>query len=167
MKISEVYLVQRAAMRENISNSQVVGYDSAFSNDFMGSAEYEFGALAKSLRKITPNLEHYQIFAHKTLKHPDGRGLFMFCRPEVKDDLSSILEILATDGSYSSKHGYQLKESAYLDNILKGQKSGLLAGINLWWDIENLWFAGLGKPVVVRLELALKKLKEKWANAPR
>lgn len=165
MKINDVYLVQRATMKEDVKDADVTGIDSAFSMDYMGSAEFEFGTLPKALKAIVPNLEKYQIFQHKALKHPDGRGIFVFCLPEAKDDLFKILEILASVGSYSydkdKGYNFRLKESTYLDYIMKGEKS-IGSRINLWWDLENHWFASLGKPVIVRLELALKRLKEKW-----
>ena len=59
------YFIQRCTMRKNVNNSDVKGFDSAFELDYMGSAEFEFGAPTKSLKAVTAILEEYQLFQDK------------------------------------------------------------------------------------------------------
>lgn len=154
----KTWLLQRCTMRKEVKPGQVTGFDSAFSNDYMGSAEFEFGALPKSLRAVTPHLDKYQIYQDKRYKKADGQGLFLFCTPEMKEEVLSRIELLYRDE-------INLKERSGLADCLNAQdEKGYGTDINLWWDIENHFFFGIGKPTIQRLELALTRLKEKWAE---
>jgi hypothetical protein len=64
------WLIQRAtAYKVNeIISSDKKGIDTVFKWDYMGSAEFEFGALGQSLKRIKENIDTYCIIeVYKTI----------------------------------------------------------------------------------------------------
>ena len=55
------YLVQRGTFRDKIDISKITGIDSIISWDYMGSSEFEFGALPTSLKRIVFNYRNNKI----------------------------------------------------------------------------------------------------------
>lgn len=144
------YLIQRC---ESKKTGPITGFNSAFAIDYMGSSEFEQGALPKSLRRITPKLDQYQIY-NTELKDHEGKGVFVICTPERKDQILALLPKLA-DGSH------RLKETTRFGDMLKGKCSDW-DQFHLWWDIEFDWFFCIGKPVAKLLLQALTALKARW-----
>lgn len=54
----QTYLIQRAKFRNNV-NTNKSGIDSILEFDYMGSSEFEWGALPKSLAIIRKELNNY------------------------------------------------------------------------------------------------------------
>jgi len=148
------HLIQRGKFK---SGGEPTGYDALVSNDYMGSSEFEFGALPKSLRAITVDLDSYKIHA-TDLKHIDGRGLFLVCKDDDEHDLQRVVRNLLNN---VRRDPYWLKEPTYLSESLTGTKH---YDFEIWWDIENHWFAVLSKDNARQLLKGLKSLKERWSK---
>lgn len=87
------YLIQRAKFAEN---GHGLGIDSILQFDYMGSAEFEFGALPDSLKRIRKNIAEYTQFQYSFKKHP-SKLVTVFCTKEQQEYIPEILEGLARD----------------------------------------------------------------------
>lgn len=120
------YLIQRAKF-ENRSNKK--GIDQILSFDYMGSSEFEFGALPKSLKRVRENPSNYVQFQYSFKKQPN-KLVTVFCKKEQQEFIGSILEQLADRKIW-------LKEHCDLDKYIKGEDK---YANDFWWDIDNDWF---------------------------
>ena len=120
------YLIQRAKF-ENRPYKK--GIDQLLSFDYMGSSEFEWGALPKALKRVRENLADYVQFQYSFTKHP-AKVVTVFCKKEQQDFVGSILEQLAD-------REIRLKEYCDLDKYIKGEEK---YANDFWWDIDNDWF---------------------------
>jgi hypothetical protein len=118
------YLIQRASFRNDPNRK---GIDMVLTFDYMGSAEFEFGALPASLKRIRSNSKDYIQFEH-TIKGYNDRPLTILCQRDQKEDVINLLPLLANKK-------IRLKERCDLDAYLAGERSS-----DLWWDIDNDFF---------------------------
>lgn len=126
--------------------------------DYMGSAEFEFGALPASLCEITSKLEKYQLFS-TPIKNADGETLFAFCLPENEQELQGILLVLRDP----RQRQFYLKEQPRLDRSISTLRKDKAYGyIDLWWDIGNHWMVGFGKNRMKILVKGLTALQKRW-----
>lgn len=155
LDFKKVWLIQRGTFN-SIKNSEITGIDSLVTFDYMGSSEFEWGAKRQSLNKLLPNLDNYSI-TKTPLKAKDGsQGLFILAPKDIKEDVNFL--VVKELAKY--KPQLRLKEPTYLQDALEGGKG---TEINLWWDLDNLYFFGLGKNNMTQLLLALYLLKKKWS----
>lgn len=118
------YLIQRAKFTKQ-SSEAAIGIDRILRFDYMGSSEFEFDALPKSLRYVRENIHEY----HITSMNIKDKKIVVHCHMnntnEVKDYIRKIAE-----GSL------QLKEYSDFDNYIN--PGGFLKNAtDFWWDIEN------------------------------
>jgi len=146
------YLVQRGKLKTD-KPSLVQGIDSLVSFDYMGSAEFEFGALPKALKSIVSQLPNLVITQPNGLRSHDGQRVFVISTADKADGVAVFLNDMSED-----KARYSLKERMEFGSALRGEK---YADFNFWWDIENDWIAVLGKKNAELVILALDKVKEK------
>lgn len=120
------YLVQRAKFKK----TEKAGIDGILKFDYMGSAEYEFGALPKSLRRIRANIEDYDLF----LGYLGGKKVSVFCKKSMLPDVKNVIDSHARNEIIT-------KEAVRFDRFCKGEKSEWTP--DFWWDIENdfMWWA--------------------------
>lgn len=118
------YLIQRAKF---CNNPHGKGIDSVLNFDYMGSAEFEFGALPQSLKRIRGSISNYCI---STLEI-NSKKISVFYSNKLIKNAKELSEIL--DGLASNK--FRLKEYCdfrhyiyFAPHMLKN---------DFWWDIEN------------------------------
>lgn len=128
--IKRPYLIQRGTMRHGVLS--VSGIDSIVVFDYMGAAEFEFGALPKALRAMLVDLP--KLGTHATGIRGINGEVYAICEASVKDEVVAILKQLAI----SDQH-FDLHERTDFKDALAGQST-----INFWWDIENNWMAVVG-----------------------
>lgn len=124
-----IYLIQRASFTDRPDKK---GIDSILSFDYMGSAEFEFGALPESLKRIRERISEYTY-----LDIPlNNKVITVFCLSSQKSDMKEILTKLA-------KNQFHLKEyscfDAYINptiNEIQWQKDHPHK-TDFWWDIDN------------------------------
>ena len=149
------YLIQRGSVND-LSNSKIVGLDCLISYDYMGSAEFEFGALSKALKQIIKYFEQLTIVDTK-IKSNDGRGLFIICRIiEQPTVLFFIQQLMNNEIRTLERH--------YLDRINKPNNSDYEKRINFWWDLDNNWMAMLGKSNAKKVLLGIERVRARWIN---
>ena len=120
------YLIQRAKFQKRTDK----GIDQLLKFDYMGSAEFEWGALLESLKRIRRRQEKYTQFEF-TFENFEDKPIMILCKKSDKEELPKILAQI-TDREL------RLKEYCDLEDYLKGNK---YSGVSdFWWDIENDYF---------------------------
>lgn len=130
------YLVQRAIVKE--PSAGVKGLDAILQFDYMGSAEFEFGALPASLTKIRENNSEYELFSLRVHGLKD-RIVSVYCKVSDREGVIDAINKLADNE-------FHLKEYSGFDRWFKGNKSTWQS--NFWWDIDNdfmFWSTGDGQ----------------------
>lgn len=146
-------LVQRCEFETSDIND-VSGVDSLFRYEYMGAAEYEFGSLCQSLRRIVPIRASY-IVADSGLRFQDGAALMVFC------ETSKQVDVLRDIADIASRKA-MVKEGARLKEVLAGEDPSFYR-TEAWWDINDDWIAFRGEergPLVVA---AIEAVQKKWA----
>lgn len=145
------YLIQRCMLREGADKS-IAGFDSVCRCDYMGSAEFEFGALPASLRRAVTR----RYTARPSGLKKDGVDLMLACySDEQRRNVEAFLPKMAT-------RSVRLHEPLYLQEVLSDE-GGYSRDICMWWDIDNDWFLCLNRQVADLLLKAIDALARKWA----
>lgn len=118
-KIKQPYLIQRGMFFKNELRK---GIDSILRFDYMGAAEFEWGALPESLKRIR---EGQYIFTELIV---NDKLVGVYCKQNQIADLQEYLDGLAA-------RKFRLHEySAFDDYIFTGRFNNRF---DFWWDIEN------------------------------
>ena len=135
--MNTIYHIQRMKKPYN-SNGE--GLDKYFRMDYMGSAEFEFGALPASLKRVRKHLNEYAVY---DLPDIDKR-LRVFCKSEDLPMIEEFVKINATN-NYEPR----LKELTCLTHVLEGE--GYNKDTTGWWDIDNDWFMTIGQEDITKV----------------
>jgi len=126
--MEQPYLIQRAKfIKEDEYSVNRKGIDKLLRFDYMGSAEFEFGALPQSLKRIRADIKNYVQFQYSLKKHPT-KVLTVFCKTDEKDEVCDIIERLALNEII-------LKERCDLPKFISGKSDEW--DNDFWWDIDN------------------------------
>lgn len=118
------YLIQRA----NFTKREGTDIESILDFQYMGSAEFEWVALPKSLKRIREYMGvYFQI--ELTLDGYEDKPIVVLCKESQKDDIPKVLQQLADQT-------VRLKEYCDLWDYLQGKENIS----DFWWDIENDYF---------------------------
>lgn len=125
------YLIQRGDIVRPLARASSTLFD-AVDIDYMGSAEFEFGAQARSLRRIERNIAS---FAKRTTAVAGTQDLLRvwsyFSDPEWSEYAAHLERLRA--GTYRLKERSEF--SAQDEAFRRAIKSTLRT--DFWWDIEN------------------------------
>lgn len=133
--MEEPYCIQRAKFE---NRPEKTGIDKLLRFDYMGSAEFEFGALPASLKRVRANLNDYIMFQYSFKKFP-SKCVTVYCKKEQYDFIGDILEQLA-------EKKIQLKEYCDLEGYVNPNKEFSFNRNDFWWDIDQDWFFWKFKP---------------------
>lgn len=123
MSVRHPYLIQRAKIKTRDTTlvlSRVVDLD------YMGAAEFEFGALPKSLRRIEASLDKTNLLTLKEIK--EGKRplrVFSYFSPEEVEEYTKYLQEIR-------ENKRRLKEPVSFSNGVTAYGDD-----DFWWDIEN------------------------------
>lgn len=120
------YLIQRARFRKSTGK----GIDSLLEFDYMGSSEFEWGALPRALKRTRENKKEYIQF-ELILGDFVDKSIMVLCKQSDKEEMPTILRLIANRES-------RLKEFCDLDYYLEGRSNYKTS--DFWWDIENDFF---------------------------
>jgi len=127
--VIKIFLVQRIMLRISCVG-QRTGVDSFFAMDYMGSSEFEFGALPASLRAMR-EMPRPEIHRIKVSEH-----IAWFVGPtEIKDDVTGFFR----DQLDSQPKLYLRERSRIHDAYVGGAWDGEMSDHIGWWDIKNHW----------------------------
>ena len=118
----ETWLIQRGKFENREYKN---GIDSILSFDYMGSSEFEFGALPKSLGNIRNKLNEY---TYLDIPMQD-KVITVFCKDSQKCEVTQYLTEL-------SENKMRLKEFSAFDSYIKND-GYFKDRFDFWWDIEN------------------------------
>lgn len=120
------YLIQRAKFSKEKNES--TGLDKLLNFEYMGSAEFEWGALPKALDSIRGKISKY-VIANITIEDKD---ITIFVNKDVTPlQLAKYMDDLAYRVSY-------LKEPSGFDYYIKQKDVGSFVNKpDFWWDIKN------------------------------
>jgi len=142
----KTYLIQRAKF-ENRDFKK--GIDSIVDFDYMGSSEFEWGALPESLTNIRSQINEYT-YLDCPIK---DKVITVFCKNSQKVDVKVYLEQL-------SENKMQLKEYSAFDSYINDE-AGFRNKSDFWWDIENhlmFWKKNPGFELKFKTIIATKPL---------
>jgi len=146
-----IYLIQRGIFRNEPTNRHATGIDVILKFEYMGSSEYEWEALPKSLKRIRDNK---MISSRIIIRDQE----FMLTIPqhltkyEIEEIKATILTLADKDKFYivRLKEGagiHRFFEPEMIEQIKKGckKKTEMVRNYswvetNFWWDIDNDWF---------------------------
>jgi len=147
------YLIQEGKFSK-MEKSEINGINSLINFNYMGSAEFEFGALPKSLKRMMWKNSEYGFFKIKNLKNTKtNQCARVFCRVDLKDETIKEIERIS-----QNKYGY--KETCHFADRFKNVKS-YGEDINFWWDIDNDFMFFFGEDSEKMIKTAFIKMKER------
>lgn len=150
-----INLIQRCKFVDNFDPEG--GVNRNVNLHYMGSAEFEFGALPKSLREVCFNLDNYESLVLDSIKNPKGESLYLFIDQARFSE--EVVEFLFKK-SNSETEGGHTKESVRLADAVNG-KIHKFNQVDLWWDIENHFFFTFGLENVDKLKTILHNVRPK------
>jgi hypothetical protein len=175
--VRSIYLVQRGTFKDRIDISKIGGIDDIIEWDYMGSAEFEFGAMSKSLKRImkryaATGLRQVQCsFGGKNFwlyagarSDDEFRLLYAFFDVQFRKDYSSPL--YRTKESTNFSYYFEGKELTRIKKgcIKKTEKYRNIFYCDFWWDLKNDWFL-IPDDKKRYVDIALDRLDEKgFAN---
>jgi hypothetical protein len=126
--------------------------------DYMGAAEFEFGALPLSLRRIQAQMQlfqQYKLDSHKVTCEGHDYVLRVFANfdtDEQKEQYEGWLHEIAADT-------VRLKEHTRFEIRSRGTNFPKIDrfGTDFWWDIKNDVMFSFDKNFMNRIERHLKK----------
>lgn len=152
--ISKPYLIQRIIEEKDLGQDKnKLTFDQMFKCDYMGSAEFEYGALPNSLKKFC-----------------SAKELFTKRFSEVKDLDDNHLRIIGLNESdvneYFTKYmedilsdSLRLKECTRIKTYLtkkdfRGRE--ITPEVTIWWDIKNHIFFTFAKNRMRKIQMAIR-----------
>lgn len=153
------YLVQRVSRNRAEFNAHG-SVDDNYRMEYMGSSEFEFGALPKSLKFACANLDDYSVIKINAIKDLDDQPLRVLCLTEDKAYQEALLELWVDEHSLTTKECVGLEQA-------KRPKEDRLYEADVWWDISNHVFFCFGKTTMKQWLTALENTRKKFKEAGR
>lgn len=152
------WLIQRAKFKNN-TPSKIETVDQAIRFDYMGAAEFEWGALPQSLKRICKEIEKYKISETSVKNYYDEKVLYLLHHEDIssREYEKFIYEDIA--GKLRLKEWTNLKRHITNKNDESFEK--YLKDYNIWWDIDNdVWFT-FGKEEIERIKNSIINVRDK------
>lgn len=152
------YLIQRMQFKSTPSGKTI---DGILSMDYMGSAEFEFGALPKSLNKMIAVVDKLTIECFTHIKNYKNQTLCLIgLTDDIYDYISYIDDIV--------KDKLLLKERTNIRNNITGKdflgrpiNDQFFSFTNAWWDIENQIMFTFGEGNAIKIVKAIKATRDR------
>lgn len=153
------HLIQRGSF--NDVKGPITGIDQLVRFDYMGSSEFEFGALPASLKQMCREADAQEVY-ETGIKAHDGKGLFLVCVESKKEQaLEFVKELASLKCKYHLKEATRLRDNLKGVNIFSGDPLGRYNTFNFWWDIGNQYMFCLGKDNAKNLVKAIRAVRDK------
>lgn len=147
MTIRTPYLIQRAEIKSPLE-AGTARLSEAVSFDYMGSAEFEFGALPKSFRALQSSMSNWKLV--KIADITEGEAVLRVLHALSDEDFTTYVGYLKRMRGVGDS--LRLKERSGFDLKLKSSYDKA----NFWWDIENHVMFSFHKIFMNRLDEHLK-----------
>lgn len=153
--VHQYYLVQRLTR----ANSNKPGFDGFFRCEYMGSSEFEFGAIPKSLKRIRAAGDVVRKHREITFKGVTRKVWFVGSLATLATKVDDFEKWLAGD--------CRGKESSYFpenftgrDSLFDRPASDWMADVVAWWSLDDDVLFTLDEEIA---DLAVQALKPKEA----
>lgn len=127
-ELNKPYLIQVGTIERPLSDFVGAKLSDAVNMEYMGSSEFEFGALPKSFREIEKNWDDVRIRVVDDITQ-DGKSLrvFHFFNTEEMDQYVGFLKMLRANLiDTKERHRFEV-----------GYIGGRYTTYDFWWDIDN------------------------------
>lgn len=149
--MKSMWLIQRGMIQIN-SGSDPKRISESVSFDYMGSAEFEYGALSESLREVKVSFDVYKLETLSELKEIISQRSLRIFYPDCKDfNLSEYIEWLKR----LSRNEVRLQEWSNFDawfKVIVDPTNSIFSRMvtsqrrtDFWWDIQNHVFWSFNK----------------------
>ena len=129
--MAKFWLIQRGKFTTQKPSSALC-IDSNIDYDYMGSAEFEWGAIPKAFRRMMYNFDKYSI-CQTGICSPEGEQLVIVCKSKQTAEIVRMLKEFI-------EHPYSLKEYSELEKIPTAKKDDTSferRSTNFWWCIDH------------------------------
>ena len=123
------YLIQRGEFRED--GVGLTGRNGVIDLAYMGSAEFEFGAIPRSFRRIIYNFNNYR-YVPTGIKTKDNEELILFADKEISNEILEGIKSFI----YNPYHLKEYSELEKIPNSSKDDNEFYKLYTNFWWCIE-------------------------------
>lgn len=128
--MAKFHLIQRGIF-QNEGNS-LTGPNGVVRLDYMGSAEFEWGAIPNAYRRLMYHFPEYEVF-RTGIYTPEHFELMVFCK---KDYSAEVIQAI----SEFVEHPYHLKEYSELEKVPRVKKQDTSSYVHrtsdFWWCID-------------------------------
>ncbi len=155
------WLIQRGKFNSKDTRTKgIEGIDSLIDFDYMGSSEFEWGALPKALNKVIENWNDFEIVG-TGIRDNKKRELFIICNKNKKEEtLNCVFEVT------KNAHGYkEWCDMGWAIGTIESKLFGRGNHNEFWWDIENDWMACVSSDRIMQVKFAIDKVIEKRKSA--
>lgn len=157
LKRENTYCVQTGQFKENIK--EINGMDSLICFDWMGYAEFEFGALPASTKRIVINNDFYDFFTLNEFTDKNGKPLIIYAPVMFIDHIRENVIALANGEKNLKTRSYRLQ------GYMKFDKPDWRASeSDFFWDIENDFYIFFGEDKKDLILQAVNAMREKWMD---
>jgi hypothetical protein len=125
------YLIQRCKINRPLGEYVGLPVSKAVRFDYMGSAEFEFGAIPKSFREIRANFDQYKITRVPSVTETKDVAVALRVFHNMSDgEFAEYTKWL--ESARANESNIDTKESVGLD-----PKGHYNKDVDFWWDIDN------------------------------
>ena len=143
-------LIQSGAFRDT---KTFTGIDDLIRLEYMGAAEYEFGALPNSLKAMCKNIDSYGVFESTQSTHMN-ENLYIVCKAGDVADINKIIK-----GLIARK--YRIKCACQLDRVTTPPSVNCYNKLDFWWDIDQDYMITIGRAKACQLVDAIRLVRER------
>ncbi len=143
------YLIQRCRVR---SRENITGIDSLLSFDYMGSSEFEWGALPIALRELCEVAD--ELMVHE-VSFTKKKSLWLVTTNKDVAEARRMLKIVSSEKA-------RTKEYVGIEAYLKGTEAEhSYRDYKAWWDIDHHWIACVDKELAELVIKAIKSVRDR------
>lgn len=144
------YDIQRGTIRNGYAADS--RYSHAVDNDYMGSSEFEWGALPTSLRRLQEERTDLTMLAAPEVTDSTGRALLLYGNFTRHDPVAYREMIRAVAHGEARTREF----TGFGDHLGKGSMRRSTRVTNVWWDINNDVFMSFESDFIADLPRILK-----------
>lgn len=141
------YLTQRLSNRDHPHGN---GFDAHFKCDYMGSSEFEYGALPASLKRMRADVDRLTVHVGQVTRNDVTTPVFVVGAPDRVTVVPDALTAWMAD-KYP-----QAKERTYFPEQVDRTAQGYEARTNAWWSLSDDVVWALDADTADRLLLAVR-----------
>lgn len=131
-KLSQVFSFGGGLKNGGFTQKAFDEFNKIWNFEYMGSAEFEYGGVPKSLSKVIENKEDYRAYILEIGKEENKTPIYVI----AYDDDQYCEDVNSHINSYAEKpYGHRTKESVGLHQVVKGEPS--IRDTCGWIDIQN------------------------------